>query len=135
MRTHLQFKADKFVSDDDRNSINPHIRGGKLAEFLSEEFAKLGYDGGIIEEDWGWMIWLSRDPFEVWLGCADYEEDEWLVFIQPDKPAVRPIRKFFKKFDTTEKVEQVASLLESTLLSKAGATSLIWWSDQDSGLT
>ena len=132
MRTHLEFTADRFVSDgeDEANSINPDIRGGKLAEFLSAEFAERGYTGGVLEEDWGWMVQLGSDPFPTWVGCASYGEDSWLVFIEPSKPT---IRRWFKKFDTTLEVEKIASLLEEIVVSNGGATNLKWWSDRDSG--
>jgi hypothetical protein len=129
MRTHLQFRSPRFIGGP--NSINPEIDGAKLADFLEGEFRAQGYDTRSIEEDWGWMTWLSDTPFRLWLGCSSYDEpDGWLVFIEPSKPA---IRKWFRKIDTRHEVEKIAALLEKILTENGDATDLKWWSDHDSG--
>ena len=130
MRTHLEFTAERFGGPDARpNSINEDILGAELAEFLSEAFQAKGMRGTVIEEDWGWMVELKSDPFDLWLGCASYGDNGWLAFIEPSKPE---IRKWLKKIDTRAEVEAVAQDLEQILVN-AGATSLTWWSDSDSG--
>jgi hypothetical protein len=129
MRTHLEFRSARLMGG--ANSINPNIHGGKLAELLDRRFQSLGYSGGIIEEDWGWMILLAKEPFKLWLGCASYDEDgEWLVFIEPSKPF---IRRWFRKTDTRPLVEKVATELETILRDDCEATGLRWWTDQESG--
>jgi hypothetical protein len=132
MRTHLEFNASQFEEPEGvGNTYNPHIQGGKLADFLSAEFKELGYSGAIIEEDWGWMIDLAKDEFPTWLGCASYASSVgWLVFIEPSKPFVR---RWFKKIDTGPVVARIADQLEAIVTTKGGATDLNWWSDQDSG--
>src|SRR5688572_1832616 len=103
MRTHLEFRSPRFAGGP--NSINPMIDGAKLADFLDAQFQARGYSGGIVEEDWGWMVALADDPFPLWLGCANYEDnDGWLVFIEPSKPFVR---RWFSKTDTRAAVEKV----------------------------
>ena len=129
MRTHLEFRSQQLAGG--ANSINPGIHGGNLAEFLDRRFRALGYLGGVIEEDWGWMIPLAREPFKLWLGCASYDEDgEWLVFIEPSKPFVR---RLFSKTDTRPQVEKVATELETIVRDAGDATGLRWWSDEESG--
>ena len=132
MRTHLEFDAPRFEEPDGvGNTYNPDIQGGKLGEFLSNEFKELGYSGAIIEEDWGWMVELAADKFPLWLGCASYgSRINWLVFIEPSKPLVR---KWFKKIDARPVVAKVADQLETIVTTKGGATNLKWWSDHDSG--
>ena len=129
MRTHLEFQSQQLAGGP--NSINPSIHGGNLAEFLDRRFRALGYLGGVIEEDWGWMIALAHEPFKLWLGCASYDEDgEWLVFIEPSKPFVR---RLFSKTDTRPQVEKVATELETIVRDAGDATGLRWWSDEESG--
>lgn len=129
MRTHLEFKSARLAGG--ASSINPNIYGGKLAEFLDRRFRALGYSGGVIEEDWGWMIALAGEPFKLWLGCASYDNDgEWLVFIEPSKPFVR---RLFTKTDTRPAVEKVATELETIVRDAGDATELRWWSDEESG--
>ena len=129
MRTHLEFRSQQLAGGP--NSINPSIHGGTLAEFLDRRFRELGYSGGVIEEDWGWMIPLANEPFKLWLGCASYDEDgEWLVFIEPSKPF---IRRLFSKTDTRPQVEKVATELETIVGDAGDSTGLRWWSDEESG--
>jgi hypothetical protein len=129
MRTHLEFRSQQLAGG--ANSINPGIHGGNLAEFLDRRFRALGYSGGVIEEDWGWMIPLAKQPFKLWVGCASYDEDgEWLVFIEPSKPFVR---RWFGKTDTRPEVEKVATQLEAIVRDAGDATGLRWWTDEESG--
>ena len=129
MRTHLEFRSPRFAGG--ANSFNPEIQGGRLADFLDEHFKAAGYSGGVIEEDWGWTVNLANEPFQLWLGCASYDDnDGWLVFIEPSKPFVS---RWFRKTDTRAAVDKVAGLLEKILVEHGDATDLRWWSDQDSG--
>src|SRR5215210_6437781 len=129
MRTHLEFRSDRLAGG--ANGINPDIFGANLAEFLDERFKTLGYSGGIVEEDWGWMVRLASEPFNLWLGCASYDNDgEWLVFIEPSKPYAG---SWFRKTGARPLVDKVATQLEDVLRAEGGGTDLRWWSDQDSG--
>ena len=129
MRTHLEFRSPRLSGG--ANSINPEIYGANLAQFLDQRFKELGYTGGIVEEDWGWMIALASAPFKLWLGCASYDKDgEWLVFIEPSKPFVR---RLFSKTDTRPAVEKVATELETMVRDAGDATGLRWWTDEESG--
>ena len=132
MRTHLEFNSALLKDPDGQgNTFNPDIHGRKLAEFLAKEFGARGFDGTVIEEDWGWMVSLKSQPFALWLGCGSYEDDaDWLVFIEPSTPV---IRKWLAKIDTRPEVAAISELLEEILVTKGGATNLKWWSDQDSG--
>lgn len=132
MKTHLQFRSSRFDSPDSPgNSLNPDIKGQKLAGFLSDAFKAHGYLGEVIEEDWGWMVNLGHADFPLWLGCSSHDEPpDWLVFIEPSKPEVR---KWLKKFDTRQAVARVADLLEDVLVKQGGASDLNWWTEQDSG--
>lgn len=132
MRTHLEFRSDQFdAPDSPGNSINPDIKGERLASFLSAAFSAEGYSGEVIQEDWGWMVGLGHAEFPLWLGCSSHDTPpDWLVFIEPSKPVVK---KWFQKFDTLPTVEKVAAILENKLVKQGGATDLNWWSDTDSG--
>jgi hypothetical protein len=125
MRTRVEFRSRRFAEPDGQgNRFNPEIQGAKLAAFLSEQFAALGYAGTVIEEDWGWMVELAAAPFPLWLGCSSLEEGAgWQVFIEPSKPV---IRKLFRKIDTQDQVEKVAGELEHVLRTAGEATDLVW---------
>ena len=131
MQTQLEFHSPDFRDPDGQgNTYNPDIQGRTLAAYLSQKFRDRGFDGQVIEEDWGWMIELKREPFPLWLGCASHGGSEgWLVFIEPSKPIVR---KWFKKFDTRAEVSVTAKILEE-VVTESGATNLKWWSGDEPG--
>jgi len=131
MRTHLQFKSLAFpIVPGEDDEVNPEIYGLRLAEFVTAELDKQGFVAEHIAEDWGRCVLIGDAPFESFVGCSSLDENEWLIQICPHKPFVR---KWFKKIDTTDWVERLATLVETALVERGGATDLRWWSDKESG--
>jgi len=130
VRTHVEFRSDAFPAQPGEDEqINPGRWGKVLAEYLRSALTQRGLPGGEpFAEDWGWCIPLENEKFPLWVGCGNYEDypDGFLCFIEPSKPVVR---KLFSKIDTTRRVEQVASALESALLAHGGVRELRWWSE------
>ncbi len=134
MRTHLEFKSPNFEPEPGEDEeTNEAIFGKRLAEFLAQAFSRLGYGGpNIIAEDHGWWVFLENPEFPLALICASYDmPPSWLVHIDPSQPTVR--KMLFKKIDTTKVVEQVATHLETILITSGNATDLRWWDDRESG--
>jgi len=79
------FKSSKFdIEADEDEEINPRIYGRQLARWLKERLEDRGYAiEDIINEDWGRCLMCARDPFMLWVGCANAHE---LPTAQPDKP-------------------------------------------------
>lgn len=129
MRTHLEFRSPEFPAyPGEEDEINPGIFGRRLAEFLRDSLDRMGREPGeIYAEDWGWVVPLHHDAFPLWIGCAIYDPpDCFLVFIEPSKPFVR---RWFRRIDTTEAVEDLARALETALSEASGVTELCWRTD------
>jgi hypothetical protein len=131
MRTHLEFMSDQFeVVPDEDEETNPDIFGLRLAEFVTEHLKANGYEADHIAEDWGRCVIIGNAPFSSFVGCSSYGDDTWLIQIHPDKPFVR---RWFKKLDARDWVEQLAATVERALIQHGGAKNLRWWSDAESG--
>jgi hypothetical protein len=133
MRTHIEFRSDKFPAyEGEEEEINPGLWGRRLAEYLRQKLHEQGIETGeIFSEDWGYVVPLEQVAFRMWLGCGHYQEypDGYLVFIEPSKPMVR---NWFKKIDTTEQVGKVADALDRILTSDPEIQAVRWWSESES---
>ena len=118
MKTYFEFKSDKFPPcDGEDEQINPGLWGKRSAEYLVQKLKAHGLETEEMNpEDWGWCIPIKNDDFSLWIGCGHQygEDDQFLCFVQPDKPV---IRKWFKKIDTTEQVSRIVEALENILTS------------------
>jgi len=72
------FKSSKFaIEPGEDDEINPGIYGRQLAAWLKERLEQRGYQvEGIIPEDWGRCLMCSRDPFMLWVGCANLDDPD-----------------------------------------------------------
>jgi hypothetical protein len=72
------FKSSKFdIESGEDREINPGIYGRQLARWLRARLQERGYAvEGIINEDWGRCLMCGRDPFMLWVGCANLTEDD-----------------------------------------------------------
>ncbi len=121
------------VDPEEDKETNPGIYGKALAFWLKEKLVAAGRpDEDLIPEDWGWCVLCSRKPFMLWIGCGSvaaddsFEEDVlppskenlvWTCFVQAEVPV---FKKLFKKVDTTEEINALASDLRSILESDPG---------------
>jgi len=132
MRTHVEFRSDKFppyVGEEDQ--VNPNIWGKRLAEYLEITLRKQGIETEeIYSEDWGWSVPIKNDEFTMWIGCGHYQEYEngYLCFVEPSKPT---IRKWFKKIDIRDRIENVTNALNSILTSDPEIHGVRWWTDEE----
>jgi hypothetical protein len=54
--------------------VNPGRYGRQLAVWLKKRLEERGYSvESIINEDWGRCLMCSRDPFMLWVGCANMD--------------------------------------------------------------
>src|SRR5262245_6808161 len=70
------FKSSKFeIEPGEDEEINPGIYGRQLAAWLKERLQLRGYPvEDVITEDWGRCLMCARDPFMLWVGCANVDE-------------------------------------------------------------
>ena len=134
MRTHIEFRSDKFPAyPGEQEKINPDLWGQRLAEYLQIKLNEEGIstDEHIGFEDWGCELALVGTPFPIRIGCGRYQEypNGYLCFITPSQPV---IRKFlFKKIDTTSEVIRIADALDKILTSDPDIRDLRWWSKNE----
>ena len=69
----FEFRSDQFaIEQGEGEQTNPGCYGRELGEWLR---ASLVPDGeALIAEDWGWCVMLQRQPFQLWIGCANSSE-------------------------------------------------------------
>ena len=73
MRSHVEFISTEFPAyPNEKDEINPDRFGKRLAEFLSTQLPKFGFQvESIGAEDWGWMVELENESFPLWVGCGN----------------------------------------------------------------
>ena len=87
MKSGYWFKSALFeIEPNEDEETNPGCYGKLLAFWLSEEFAKLGYETEVIPEDWGWCVMCVYDEYLLWLGCGAMQLDELLENYEEGKP-------------------------------------------------
>lgn len=67
------FKSSKFeIEPGEDEDINPRIYGRQLAVWLKARLEECGYPvEDVIDEDWGRCLMCAREPFWLWVGCAN----------------------------------------------------------------
>lgn len=88
----LQSPLFKPEPEEDAHT-NPGCFGKALAEWIE---ASLGNQGiqveGVIPEDWGWCVMVSRGPYLIWIGCGNVQDDSppqeltWHCFVEAEIP-------------------------------------------------
>jgi hypothetical protein len=127
MLTYVEFRSEAFPPyDNEAEEVNPGRFGKRLAEYLSHELLRRGEKvGELFTEDWGWVVPIENENFELWIGVGNYEEypDGFLCFIEPH---TEHVRKFLKKIPTRERVEALQQNVNAALLAHAGVRDLKW---------
>ena len=67
------FRSTRFeIQPGEDEEINPGIYGKQLADWLKARLEDRGYKvEPIINEDWGRCLICSREPFRLWVACAN----------------------------------------------------------------
>ena len=127
MKTHVEFRSDRFPPyDSEEQQVNPDLWGKRLAEYLEQRLPAEGITTrGIGAEDWGWIVFVENDSFDLWVGCGHQhgDDDELLCFIHPDKPMVR---RWLRRIDTTDGIERLAEALDRILRADPDVHDLCW---------
>jgi hypothetical protein len=130
MRSHLQFVSEELEEEWLDESLE-FIPGKLVAALLAAELPRYGYHiDFVVDEDWGWHVGLEHAPFRLSIGCAIglYRENHaHHCFIEPTKPFVR---RWFKRIDTSEAVEKLASAIEEIVRANGGSD-LEWSSEAE----
>lgn len=127
MKTSVEFRSSKFPPyDGEEGQINPGLWGKRLAEYFVANLPAHGLTAGEpIAEDWGWYVPIMVDGAALALCCGHQsgDDDEFLVFTDPDKPVVR---KLFKKVDVTAQLTRLVDAVGAILSADPDIRELTW---------
>ena len=128
------FRSTRFeIAPGEDKEINPGIYGKQLAEWLKARLENRGYKvEPIINEDWGRCLMCSRDPFCLWVGCANVtdlsvspdvippkEQITWHCFATAE---VLFWKKLFRKIETGPAVAKLHADLGAILAAEPSVT-------------
>ena len=131
------FTSSKFeIEPGEDEEINPHIYGRQLAGWLAEKLRARGYAVEVINEDWGRCLMCSREPFMLWVGCANSTDPEPPDAVSRDAPppagsvvwhcfAAAEVffwKRLFRKIDTGPAVEKLQRELGEILRAESAIT-------------
>jgi hypothetical protein len=132
MLTHVEFVSTAFPPyDGESEQINPGRFGRRLGEYLASQLNERGIAvGAPVAEDWGWLLPIENEEFELWIGVGNYEEysDGFLCFIEPHTEYVR---KLWRKVRTRERVEAVQKQIDQALRAHPDVRDVKWWTYED----
>lgn len=127
MKDSFIFKSTELgVIPGEDEEANPLRFGKSVASWISDNFNSIGFNTAINPKDWGWRVECLSEPYPIWIGCGNMEEDydqgnfkesdinnlTWQCFVSADKPFFKSL---FKKLDATEKINQVALALKKLI--------------------
>ncbi|WP_088887011.1 hypothetical protein [Diaphorobacter nitroreducens] len=110
----------------EEEETNPGRYGKALAQWLAQQLKERGVSAeGVIPEDFGWVVMVSRKPFLLWLGCGntDGSTTEWSVFPVAEMSA---LQRIFKRTNPAPEIEKLKAHLSALVLSIPGVTNVVW---------
>jgi hypothetical protein len=104
----VTFQTDFFkpIAGEEEETNSGHC-GKALAQWLAEGLKKRGVAvAGIVPEDFGWAVVVSRKPFMLWLGCGNTESssNEWSVFPVAE---LSTIQRLFRRVNPASEIEKL----------------------------
>ena len=130
MLTVYRFKSNAFhptaaeLDETHEDFINPGIFARQLADFLKDGLQRHGYEVKLrCAEDWGfWQEIDHESGYMLAVGCANLDDDggagrvtEHRVFVEPDRPTIRPASNWFRKTDVRADVEALVAAIGEVL--------------------
>ncbi|MFN9713654.1 MAG: hypothetical protein ACK57G_07665 [Planctomycetota bacterium] len=145
MKNHVTFLADGFNQTEPKpNFINDGNFGEDLAHWLIAEFKKfedISADPEPLQEDWGWLVFVSTGQFTGNIGLGFYvvgtsqgDQDGWLCVWDPPKKK-KPFL-LFRKTKADQSNHQIEEISKKILLrfhdihSESPRISQIRWHDE-----
>lgn len=110
----------------EEDQTSPGRYGKALAYWLAERLKERGVSvEGVIPEDFGWVVMVSRKPFMLWLGCGntDGSTNEWTVFPVAE---LSTFQRLFKRADPRVELEKLKIHVSELVLSIPGVTNVVW---------
>lgn len=123
----VTFTADFFKPiAGEEEETNPGRFGKALAHWLAVQLKERGVSvEGVIPEDFGWVVMVSRKPFLLWLGCGNTDGStiEWSVFTAAEMKA---LQRIFKRADPAPEIEKLNGHLSALVPLIPGVTNVVW---------
>jgi len=127
MKTQVTFETDFFKPEPGEDQhTNPGCFGRALAVWLQAQLATRGVPSeAIIAEDFGWVIMVSRQPFLLWLACANTEDSitEWRIFPVAEL-SLR--QRLFSKPDTKTETDKLWEHVKAVVPEIPDVHNMIW---------
>jgi len=123
----VTFTSDFFKPiAGEEGETNPGRFGKALAQWLAAQLKERGVSvEGVIPEDFGWVVMISRKPVMLWLGCGntDGSTTEWSVFPVAELSA---LQRLFKRVDPSPEIERLRNHIAKLVPSIPGVTNVVW---------
>lgn len=127
MHSQVHFQTDFFQPEPGEDAqTNPGCYGRALAHWLYAQLQARGVAcDGVVAEDFGWVLMVSRDPFLLWLGCGNAEDStrEWTIFCVAEVPL---FKRLFRKPDTTEASARLWAHVQALVPQIPGVSDIAW---------
>ncbi|MCL2309373.1 MAG: hypothetical protein FWC42_03730 [Proteobacteria bacterium] len=110
----------------EEEETNPGCYGKALAQWLAERLIERGVSiEGVIPEDFGWVVMVSREPFMLWLGCGntDGSTTEWTVFPVAETSI---LQRLFKRVNPAPEIEKLRTHLTELVPLIPGVSKVVW---------
>ena len=123
----VTFQTDFFKPiTGEEEATNPERYGKALAQWLAEGLKERGVAvAGIVPEDFGWAVVVSRKPFMLWLGCGntDGSNNEWSVFPVAETSM---IQRLFRRVNPAPAIENLRVHLADLAPLIPGVSNVTW---------
>lgn len=123
----VTFTSDFFKPiPGEEEQTNPGCYGQALANWLSDRLLERGVSvEGVIPEDFGWVVMVSRKPVMLWLACSNTEDNtnEWRVYPVAE---LSVLQRLVKRVDPTPEVEHLSAHLAELVPLIPGITNVVW---------
>ena len=125
--TQITFTSDFFkpIAGEEEHT-NPGCYGQALANWLADRLRERGVSvEGVIPEDFGWVVMITRKPFLLWLACSNTEDstNEWMVYPVAELSAMQ---RLFKRVDPAPELERLRVHLAEVVPLIPGVTNIVW---------
>jgi len=101
-------------------STNPGRAGRALASHVATELRSRGWPvEGVIPEDFGWCVMLTRKPLRLWIGCGnrDGHAGEWMAFVVAEGGL---LNQLLRRVDPAAEIRRVSVVLAEIMQSAPG---------------
>lgn len=123
----VTFTADFFTPlPGEEEQTNPGCYGQALAQWMADRLRERGVSvEGLIPEDFGWVVMISRRPFMLWLACSNTDGSiiEWTVYPVAE---LSVMQRLFKRVDPAPELERLRTHLAELVPLIPGVTNIVW---------